>query len=72
MKHQPNEFVSEALMLSVQDVAKLMQCSDRHLCNLRRAGRMPAPVKLGTLVRWPRKVIEDWVANGCPAGRQVA
>jgi predicted DNA-binding transcriptional regulator AlpA len=55
-----------ALMLSVRDVARLMQCSDRHVTNLRNEGRIPPPVKLGVLVRWPRRVIEDWVIAGCP------
>ncbi len=54
-------------MLSTKDVAELMQCSDRHVTNLRNEGRMPPPVKLGTLVRWPRRTIEQWIADGCPA-----
>ena len=73
MKPPQNDAVHEALMLSTQDVAKLLKCSDRHVTNLRREGRMPLPVKLGTLVRWPRKEIEDWIAAGCPAlGGQAA
>jgi len=64
-RHQATA-ADESMMLSTQDVARLMQCSDRHVTNLRREGRMPPPVKLGTLVRWPRKVIEDWIAAGCP------
>lgn len=54
------------LMLSAQDVAKLLQCSDKHVNNLRRQGRIPSPVKLGALTRWPRRDIENWVAAGCP------
>jgi predicted DNA-binding transcriptional regulator AlpA len=58
-------------MLGIPDVAKLLQCSERHVTNLRKEGRIPPPVKLGTLVRWPRKVIEDWIAAGCPAMADV-
>ena len=57
----------DAMMLSVQDVAKIIQCSDRHVSNLRKAGRIPPPVKLGELVRWPRRVIDEWIQAGCPA-----
>ena len=57
---------SVALMFSAKDVAKLLQCSDKHVSNMTRQGRMPQPVKLGTLVRWPRRDIENWVAAGCP------
>lgn len=58
---------NDPLMLSAADVAKLLQCSDKHVQNLRTSGRIPAPVKLGTLVRWPRQSIEAWVAAGCPS-----
>jgi excisionase family DNA binding protein len=58
---------SEPRMLTTKDVAKLLQCSDRHVTNLRKEGRMPPSVStLGTLVRWPRQTIEDWVQAGCP------
>jgi len=61
------EMVAEALMLTTDDVASAMKCSPRHLTNLRRDGRMPRPVKLGTAVRWPRKEIEEWINAGCPS-----
>jgi excisionase family DNA binding protein len=67
MKQLQVDAVAEALMLDTQDVAKLMKCSDRHITNLRHEGRIPPPVKLGTLVRWPRHTIVDWINAGCPA-----
>jgi excisionase family DNA binding protein len=67
MKPRQRDTVNEALVLSTRDVAKLMQCSDRHITNLRKQGRMPPCIKLGTLVRWPRTIIEGWIASGCPA-----
>jgi excisionase family DNA binding protein len=57
---------ADALLLTIQDVARLLQCSDRHIGNLRKEGHIPPPVKLGTAVRWPRRVIEDWIQAGCP------
>ena len=58
--------IGEGLMLDTRDVARLLKCSGRHVANLRKAGFMPLPVKLGASVRWPRRVIEEWIAAGCP------
>ena len=57
----------DPLMLTTRDVARLLQCSDRHVTNLRDRGRIPPPVKLGTTVRWSRRAIEQWIGAGCPA-----
>ncbi len=60
-------------MLSVDDVAKFyLSCSIRHVYRLADSGRMPRPIKLGSLVRWPRAVIEQWIADGCPNVRSIA
>ena len=63
---------SPAKLLDVQAVAELLDCSKRHVYRLSDAGRIPAPVKLGTLVRWPRAAIEDWIAAGCPVADKGA
>ena len=55
-----------AAMLTVGDVAKLLRCSIRSVYRMADEERMPRPVKLGALVRWPRAVVEDWIAEGCP------
>ena len=54
-------------LLDVDGVAGLLTCSTRHVYRLADAGRMPRPVKLGALSRWPRTAVLDWVAEGCPA-----
>jgi excisionase family DNA binding protein len=59
-----------AQLMDVQAVAELLDCSSRHVYRLADAGRMPAPVKLGTLVRWSKIAIEEWIAAGCPNCRQ--
>lgn len=56
-------------MLDVNQVAALLNCSARHVYRLADAGRMPRPVKLGALVRWPRHKIEAWIEDGCPSCR---
>jgi len=60
-------------MLTVHDVARMLSCSARTVYRLTDSGRVPRPVKLGALVRWPREVIEHWIARGClPADREEA
>ena len=41
-------------MLTVDQVAKLLGCSARTVRRLIDSGRIPTPVRLGALVRWPR------------------
>ncbi|MGC6446529.1 MAG: helix-turn-helix transcriptional regulator [Rubripirellula sp.] len=59
-------------MLSVDDVAEELNCSSRHVRRLADTGRMPKPVKLGSLIRWPRPVIQRWIDDGCPQIRRAA
>jgi excisionase family DNA binding protein len=58
-------------LLDVRGVAALLGCSPRHVYRLSDAGRMPAPVKIGALVRWRRQSVEDWIAAGCMPVRQA-
>lgn len=53
-------------MMSVDDVAMEIGCCSRSVRRWVDSGRMPKPIKLGSLVRWPRSVIEQWIAEGCP------
>jgi predicted DNA-binding transcriptional regulator AlpA len=53
-------------LLDVRAVATLLGgCSTRHVFRLADGGRMPAPLKLGSLVRWRRGEVLDWIAAGC-------
>lgn len=62
---------SAPILLSVEDVAALLSCSERHIRRLADAGRMPRPVRLSSLVRFRRSEIERWVQNGCPSLRGI-
>lgn len=57
-------------MLTVHDVARMLNCSARTVYRLTDSGRMPRPVKLGALVRWPKVVVERWITDGCPNVRK--
>ena len=57
-----------AILLDVSDVAALLSCSVRHVWRMADGGHLPRPISIGLkLKRWPRKSIETWLADGCPA-----
>jgi excisionase family DNA binding protein len=59
-------------MVTADEIATLyLVCSTRHVRRMADSGRMPKPVKLGSLIRWPRAVIEQWIADGCPHVRNA-
>lgn len=53
-------------LYTAEQVGHVCGCSPAHVRRLADAGRMPAPVKVGVLVRWSRRAIESWIASGCP------
>lgn len=63
--------VPVAQLLDVRVVAEILGCSTRHVYRLADAAKMPAPVKLGALVRWSKSAIEEWIAAGCPSCRRA-
>ena len=64
-------------LLTVRQVSEILGCSPRHVYRMSDSGRMPRPVRLGALTRWPAHTgdpstgVEDWVSAGCPACRQA-
>jgi excisionase family DNA binding protein len=64
--------LAASVLLDVRAVAALLDCSPRHVYRLADAGRMPAPVRIGALVRWRRAEVEKWISDGCPSTRRAA
>jgi len=62
---------AQAELLDVNAVAALCFCSARHVHRQKDAGKIPTPVKIGSLVRWRRQEIMEWIVAGCPAVRTV-
>ncbi len=62
---------SEPVMLTVEDMGRLLNCSARSIYRLAEAGRIPRPVRLGGLRRWHRPMVERWLDAGCPMPRAV-
>jgi len=69
----PNPVAGDGMrrMLTVQELATILRCSPKTVYRLADAGKMPAPCRLGTLVRWSNSAIEAWVAAGCPSHRNA-
>jgi excisionase family DNA binding protein len=59
-------------LLDVRAVAALLDCSSRHVYRMADAGQMPPPIRLGSLVRWRRQEILDWLAEGAKPVRKGA
>ena len=55
--------LDKPLLLDVNQVAVLLNCSPRHVYRMSEAGKLPRPMKLGALVRWNRSAIEQFVAG---------
>ena len=52
-------------LMDAGDVAAMLKCSRRTICRLMDAGRIPAPIRLGGLLRWDRRALLEWIAQGC-------
>lgn len=62
---------SSSRMLRVGDLARVLNCSERHIWSLLASGRLPPPARLGKSVRWCPSRIANWIAAGCPQRGQV-
>jgi len=61
----------ETSTYTVPQIARLLQCSERHVWRLADRGAIPGQLRIGRLVRYARSVVDRWIADGCPtrAGR---
>ena len=61
----------DALTLTLDQVAKLLQVSRRTLERWDSISRIPGRIALpGRLVRYSRSAIQRWLADGCPEPRR--
>ena len=60
-----NEF-PEKLLLSARDLAVLLDIGERTLWRLDSMGKLPKPIRIGSLKKWRRHEIEAWIDAGCP------
>ena len=65
MTNSKDRSVRQDGFMTIGEIAEKLSCSVRHCYRLVETGAMPKPIKLGQLVRWPRKTIEAWMESGC-------
>ena len=57
-------------MINVYAVAgEYLDCSPQHVRRLHDSGKMPKAIRVGSLLRWRRTDIENWIAANCPSCR---
>lgn len=61
-KHAP----TPPAVYSIGQLAEVLSCSAKHLSRLHESGRLPKPVKIGSLTRWVAADITRWISEGCP------
>jgi excisionase family DNA binding protein len=54
------------ILISAEELAKLMQVSERTLWRLLFAGKVPQPVRIGRNTRWRYAEVREWIEKGCP------
>lgn len=60
----------EPLLISADDLARLLQVSTRTLWRLRSSGKLLEPIKIGGNTRWRLDEVRQWIADGCPPPRR--
>jgi excisionase family DNA binding protein len=58
------------LLIDVNEVAKLLNVSARHVYRMDEAGAIPKAIRIGAAVRWSLDEIRNWIAAGCPSAKQ--
>lgn len=61
-----NTVAPEPLAVSAAELADLLGISTRHVANLDKWGRIPAPHRLGRAVRWNVAEVRAWLDSGSP------
>jgi len=60
-------FTQLRALLSVSDLAELLNTSSRTIHRLNSAGLIPCPLRVGCRLRWRREEIDAWLKAGCPS-----
>jgi prophage regulatory protein len=57
-------------LLSAKESAEMAGVAKRSWWRYVSAGKAPAPVRLGGVVRWRKSELAEWIAAGCPRVRK--
>ena len=56
-------------LITAEELAKLMQVSERTLWRLLSGHKLPEPVRIGRNTRWRLEEVTEWIERGCPIGK---
>lgn len=56
-------------LINAEELARLMQISERTLWRLLSGRKLPQPVRIGRNTRWRLAEVEQWIEQGCPGGK---
>lgn len=57
----PEHQADPSLLLIKSELARHLRCSERQIDKLTEQGRIPLPIMLGSVRRWPRSVVIEWI-----------
>ena len=58
-----------SLLIGAEEVAEMLNVSERTLWRLLSAGKLPQPVRIGRNTRWRAAEVREWVERECPTGK---
>lgn len=53
-----------AAAYTVANLARLVQCSERHIHRLNDARQIPGPFRVGRLLRFSKSLVDEWLTKG--------
>lgn len=54
------------ILLTAKEAAAFCMLSESYFYKLHRKGHVPKSLRIGTMHRWRKRDLVDWVAAGCP------
>ena len=60
-------FAPELVLISAEELSKMLSISKRTVWRLLSAGKIVRPIRLGGSVRWRLDDVRSWIESGCPS-----
>jgi excisionase family DNA binding protein len=61
--------VGQPKLITKAELARMLQLSQRTVYRMAQEKRLPAPIRLGSAIRWRQDTITEWIENDCqPVG----
>lgn len=56
----------QPVFYTIKEVSTLLGVSARSVLRLSDGKHMPRVIRVGSLLRWKREDVDDWIEKGCP------